>query len=187
MPLTPEDSESESFTSYDPATVRPSIDALPEEDLPGRSDAHEGSDVKRAEDVPRFDDRHKNDFEGLLYLGALQKKFKWLGHAFVIRTLTTDELLSVGLIVKEYEGTIGATKAYTTAVVALCTTTVDGEHLPFPYKDGPDIDYAENRFRYVARNWFPFTIDAVYDQYLALEQRVREVLAQMGEASGQTD
>lgn len=185
MPL-PEDSDQESYTPYDPATVRPPIDAPPAgEDAPAASDALGGPDVSGA-DLPEFDERHKEAFQGLLYLGALTKQFRWLGHTFVIRTLLTDELLMVGQIIKEYEGTVSSTRAYTTAMVAMCTTSVDGEHLPYPYKDGPDLDFAIDRFKYVGRNWYPFTIDQVYNEYLALEEKVREVLEAMGEASGQS-
>lgn len=185
MPLD-QDPDEGSYTPYDPVTVRPLIDAPPEgEDSPTVSDAHGGPDASRT-DLPVFDERHRDDFQGLLFLGALQKKFRWLGHTFLIRTLTTDELLMVGQIIKEYEGTVSATKAYTTSIVAMCTTSVDGEHLPFPYKEGPDLDFALDRFKYVARNWYPFTIDAIYNEYLALEEKVREVLDAMGEASGQS-
>lgn len=140
---------------------------------------------EKRDPLPEFDPRYTQPFEGLMFIGALTDSFKWLGHEFVIRTLTTDEVLSVALITAKYEGTLGAQRAYVTAVAAMATQTVDGEHLPTPYKkDDTGNSYAEGRFNFVKANWFSPTIDAVYNKYLILENTVREVVAEMGNASG---
>lgn len=190
MPL-PEDS-SESYASFDPTTVRPSLPdpAQSSSSAPGDTpESHDGTDVsgEQTEDarepLPEFDPKWREPFKGLLFLGALSKTYSWLGHEFTIRTLTTEEVLAVALITAKYEGTLGAQRAYVTAVVAMATQTVDGEHLPFPYKkDDLGNAYAEGRFNYVKANWFPYTIDAIYNHYLELEGTVREVLAEMGNA-----
>lgn len=192
MPLE-QDSPEESYGSYDPTTVRPSLpDPSQSSEAPGGAESHDGTDVSgegvaepTKAKLPEFDPRHREPFQGLMFLGALSKTYTWLGHKFEIRTLTTEEVLAVALITAKYESTMGSQRAYVTAVVALAVQTVDDEHLPFPYKkDDLGNAYAEGRFNYVKANWFPYTIDAIYTEYLVLENTVREVFAEMGNASG---
>lgn len=137
--------------------------------------------------LPGFDARYRQDFDGLLFIGALTKSFTWLGHSFVIKTLAVDEMLAVSLLVKHYEGSIGQGLAYRTAVAALAVTSIDGRDLPMPV--GPEEDpltWAEQRFSFAKARWFQFTIDAIYNEYLELEGRTQRVVDAMGEAFGPT-
>lgn len=159
------------FAPYDPAEAT---------EIPQGTPLGKGEDTE-AEAGP-FDARYKDDFEGLAFLGALEARFDYIGHRFHIRTLTTDELLAVARIVKDFEGTIGDTRAYATAVVALATVSVDGIGLPSPYEESSnDYAWAYDRFNYVKAKWFPFTIDYAYERFLLLEGRVRDVLTEMTE------
>lgn len=180
----------DSYAAYDPATVRSHISEPPpsSDDTSGASDSHPGADVsgpESEEPLPQFDPRHAEPFKGLMYLGALTKKFGWLGHSFTIRTLMTDEELAIGLLVKEWDGTIAQNRAYATAVVAACVQTVDGQELPGPAFEEPDDVRLRRRFNVVSTTWYPATIDAVFEQYVLLSATVGEVLTAMGEASGQ--
>lgn len=179
MPLE-EDPNEGSYESYDPSTVRPSPLAPPAlSDAPQEtSEALDGSDVETP--VPSFDRRHAEPFEGLMYLGALTKQFQWAGHQFRIRTLTTQEVLITTQITARYEGTMGENRAYSAAVVALATESVDDEALPFPYKESTGTEWADMRFNYVTGKWYAFTIDKVFSEYLELEGKAREVLDAMG-------
>lgn len=132
-----------------------------------------------------FDERYVDAFDGLIYLGALSKEFEWLGHRFVIRTLSTNELLHVGLIVKEYADTVVQGRAYASAMVALATMSVDDEQLPTPVMSHDNGSaWAHQRFNYVTSRWFPYTIDKVYSEYLELDKQASDVIEQMGKASG---
>lgn len=184
MPLEQDPNEG-SYASYDPATVRPAPLAPPasDEDTPqDSSEAHAGSDVIRP--GATFDERYREPFEGLMYLGALSKQFNWAGHQFHIRTLTTQEVLIVSQITARYEGTMGQNRAYAAAIVALATESVDGQPLPFPYKESVGTEWADMRFDYVTGKWYSYTIDAVFNEYLVLEGKAQEVLAEMGNLSG---
>lgn len=189
MPLQ-EDLDEGSYSAYDPSTVRPPpLDPPPlspglEADAPvDPSESHGAADVSTT--AVAFDERCKEPFVGLMYLGALSSDFSWAGHQFYIRTLTSMETLIVAQIAAKYEGTLGSNRAYTIAVVALATQSVDGQPLPFPYKEEVVADeWAWQRFRYVAGTWFSFSIDAVYTQYLLLEKKAREVAEAMGNLSG---
>lgn len=137
------------------------------------------------EESPEFDPRYVEPFEGLIYLGALTKEFEWLGHKFVIRTLTTNEMLIVPLVIKKWEGTIGHARAYGACMVALATVSIDGQSLPTPVESSEvGHTWAIHRFNHVTGRWFPYTIDKVYSEYLALEAQALETVEAMGKHSG---
>lgn len=140
---------------------------------------------RRDEDY-KFPDEHREDFRGLNFIGALTDTFEFLGHEFVIRTLTTDEVLAVAQIVKEYEGTQGFMRAYATAMAASCIITIDGQGLVTPIGEDNRTTYsmAWQRFNYAKSRWYPQTIDVIYAHYLALENRADDVIKEMGKASG---
>jgi hypothetical protein len=132
-----------------------------------------------------FDERYKLPFHGLAYLGALTNDFEWLGHKFIIRTLTADEELAVPLLIREWENTVGAQRAYVMAVAALCTVTIDDSALPTPIAEEPGYAWAFQKFNYAKARWFHYTFDKIYEQYLVMEDQVRKVLDELGKASGQ--
>lgn len=157
--------------SYDPGEVT---------QIPQGTPLGTGKDTE-GESGP-FDQRYKEDFEGLAFLGALEAHFSYIGHKFVIRTLTVNELLAVSQIMKEHVGTVGEMRAHATAMVALSVQSVDGIGLPVPFEEGgSDYAWAQQRFDYVKARWFPFTVDYVYERYLLLESRVNQVLAEMAD------
>lgn len=138
------------------------------------------------EPLPEFDPRVRQDFEGLLYLGKLTAQFEWMGHTFVIRTLTVGEVLEIGLIHREYVGTMADVKAYQAALSAACVVQIDRKFMPFPLTNEADDTPVRNRFEYVLNHWFPPTLDAIYENYLLLEARVDKVMEAMGKAYGWT-
>lgn len=129
-----------------------------------------------------FDERHRKDFEGLMFLGRLEDEFEWMGHTFVVRTVTVDELLQASLLTREYEGTLGADRAYLAAIAAAAIETVDGKPLVTPL--GRNDNVHAQKFKYIRENWYSWTVDAVYMRFRQLELRVQEILDAMGEASG---
>lgn len=135
-------------------------------------------------DLPAFDPRYREDFEGLMYLGKLTDTFDWMGHRFTIRTLVTDEILEVGIVHKPYVGSLADVKAYQAAVVAACVESVDGRPISIPLTNNDEDTSLRNKFNYVRRNWFPPVLDVIYEKYLLLEVRVSEVLDAMKKASG---
>lgn len=176
-----------------PANVRPTpgpevssqAPPPPTEPHPGADDGVEsGQGQAEEEPLPEFDPRVMQDFEGLLFLGKLTASFGWMGHRFVIRTLTVGEVLEVGLIHRDYVGTLADIKAYQAAVTAACVERVDNRSMPFPISNDSGDTPLINRFQYVIDHWFPPTLDAIYEEYLLLEARVEKVMAAMGKAHG---
>lgn len=197
MPLEPEETQGVpeeaplSLSPHDPTQrVRPtSPDPLPSSFAPGAfKESQPGADAPSGDELTPgipFDPRYKEPLEGLMFLGSSAVTFGFLGHEFVIRTLTQDEHLIAPLLIKKWAGTIGEPKAYVTAMVALCIVSVDGEGLPIPFEESKDeYAWAHMAFNHVKSRWFPYTIDHVYNQYQRLEAEVTRVLEAMGKASG---
>lgn len=161
-----------------------SSDAPPSDQEP--HPASDGDDEVQVEPLPEFDERMKQPFEGLLFLGRLQRTFHWMGHSFVIKTLNVDEILEVGLVHAKYVGTMGEVKAYQAAVVAASIVSVDGKPPPLPITNEASDTLLAARFEYVKGSWFPPTVDVCYEQYLFLEKQMFEVIEAMGKASGST-
>lgn len=171
------------IAAYDVTEVRPDLRGPDGPQTPREALLDESGAV-----LPSFDPRVAEPFTGLIFLGALKRSFVWLGHSFVVRTLTADEMMNVGLVIRPYMGTIGEQRAYTTAMVAACILTIDGQELPIPVGLGTDdMAWLDMRFQYVRRNLLDFTIDRIYTTYLELRQVVEQVVAAMEKASGLTD
>lgn len=133
--------------------------------------------------LKEFDPRYRQKFDGLTFLGRLEDSFDVYGHWFTIRTLTIDEGLEVGLVIKPWEGTQASMRAYQAAMVSACTVEVDGRPISIPLTNEVSDSALRNRFNYVRQHWFPPVLDVVYERYLLLEDEVEKVLGAMGEAS----
>jgi hypothetical protein len=188
MPFDPAGDESllpeeDVFLPSDLVEAVPDSTSGPETSSPAPStDGTTSDSAPKAEQVvpPEFDPRHREDFDGLLYLGALSHEFVWAGHRFKIRTLTTGELLEVALAQRAYRDSLGDSRAYVTAAVAACIVLVDGKPLPRPITtDISDTEFS-NKFGYVRDHWYSWVVDAVYEEFMKLEARATEILEAMG-------
>ena len=161
-------------------------EAFPSEEAPAADGPTEAPLELHAE--PHDEAAWREDFTGLLVMGALRGWFEWCGHRIAIKTLTTEEELLVAQLTREYEGGIGGTKAYATALAGLCVEAVDRQPMPVPLGEHPGQPnkWALERFNYALR-WYPPTIDAIFDAYLRLEARQRDVMAGLGKSSAQGD
>lgn len=140
-------------------------------------------EVPEVEEDLSFPEEMKRPFEGLFYIGALRRTFTFAGHQITIRTLTSDELLEVGLCALRYEGTGG--RAFGTALAAAALESIDGQPLPIPIvaHTGTPV---EHRFNWVKEKLYPPVVDAIYEEYRLLEMQVEAVLDAMGKAGGST-
>ena len=132
-----------------------------------------------------FPEESKLAFEGLFYIGMLRSTPTWAGHSFVIRTITSDEALEVGLVAARWRDTAAESRAYGTALVAACLESIDGKPVPSSIlADGTSpVQY---RFDWVKQKLHPPVVDYLYEEYRKLEVKVEEVLAAMGKAGGST-
>lgn len=167
------------YLAYDPAALKRPRD---DEDKPQSPASLYGED---GEALPTFDARYRDDFEGLMFLGALTHGFSWLGHQFVVRTLGEDDLMAIAQIVKPWQGTIAESRSYATAYAALAVVSVDGQSLPSPVGDGQgEYAWAYQRYQYAKGHWFSPTIDKIYSEARALDEKAYQVVVAMEKASG---
>jgi len=125
-----------------------------------------------------FPEEWKKEFEGLLYLGHLEKTVTSIPfHSFVVRTLTVNEKLQVSLITKEFVDSIGYGRAYRAAVVAAGLQSVDGRPL---VPATININYLRQKFDYVTNGWYDGVIDVLYQEIDQLESKVLIVLKELG-------
>lgn len=168
------------YGSFDPTAVQPTSGPTPSSSAPGT----DGGTREQTATPVEFDPKHREPFNGLMYLGALKSTFTWLGHEFVIRTLKTDEVIESGMLIQDVIGTQGEPKAYQAAILAACVLTVDSKILPIPLTDATSDTLMQNRYDYIRRHWFPPTLNEVYDRYIRLEIKAMEVVRAMGNHSG---
>lgn len=176
MFVAPEDPTNISATSPgDPVEQSSGPVALPATDVE-MSEAPEPS----PEDVVEFDPAYRQPFEGLLFIGKVTKQFKWLGHTFTLRTPTIEQMLEAGQLHKPYVGTVGDIKAWQSLMLAASIASVDGQPLPVPFTD--ETTELQQKFDYINRHWYPWTTDALYEQYIILDGEVAGVIEAMGKA-----
>jgi hypothetical protein len=125
-----------------------------------------------------FDDRWKQDFEGLLFLGKLEKEVTSIpSHKFLVRTLTVNEQLEVLLITQPYADGIGYARAYKAAVVAAGLVSIDGKELiPTDKKTA----VLRQKWDYVTNGWYEPVIDVLYEEIDQLHARMIEVCQEVG-------
>jgi hypothetical protein len=125
-----------------------------------------------------FDDRWKKDFEGLLYLGKLEKEITSIPlHKFIVRTLTVNEQLEVLLITQPYADGIGYARAYKAAVVAAGLVSIDGKELVQTDKSS---NVLRQKWDYVTNGWYEPVIDILYEEIDQLHARMIEVCQEIG-------
>lgn len=171
------------YAPYDPTELL-SIRATDSEDTPAEPPA--GGEQQP---LPSFDERYKDSFNGLVYIGALTRDFDLFGHRIKLRTLKQNEILMIGELTKPYMATLSEPKAYTQAVVSMALMTVDDKELPtMPLGDGPALaSWAADRFAWIGEQYHDTVVGAIYEQYLVLAETVAQVIEAMGKASGQPE
>lgn len=185
VPFPPEDDETGvgAPVTEDPppaSSPAPQVD----EESPGAVNT-EGETDPPAEpepELPEFDPKHKQAFDGLMFIGALTDEVKFAGHKFVIRTISSDDVLNIGLVTQKWNETTAAPRAFSLASVAAALVTIDGRDLPIPITNDPDDTWLLNRFNWCRTNLYPPVVDFLFEQQAALELKVQAVIDAMGEA-----
>lgn len=117
-----------------------------------------------------FDPQTRQAVEGLTFLGHLTKDVEFCGHTFTLRTLRAGEEIAAGQAIEETRGTVKEPEAWMGAQVALALITIDYDD-EFCPPAGPDqVAFAKARYRWLTTNWYPPTIDFLYQEYLDLKR-----------------
>jgi hypothetical protein len=134
-------------------------------------------------EVDEFTPEESEDFRNLLVVGRLAETVSILGHDITIRTLSVEEDLAVGLIIKPYLGSNSYERAYKTAIVAACVRDIDGE--PFGQALNSDQDaYEVLQFKFKKINkYYPIFLDEVYERFKKLENKLLPTVSRLGKIS----
>jgi hypothetical protein len=131
-----------------------------------------------SKNVETFPNEWKDEFEGLLFVGYLQREITRIPfHKFVVKTLTINDKLEISLLTKPYLESVGYGRAYKAAVVAAGLVSVDGKELVSSNKN---INVIKQKYDYVVNNWYDTTVELLYNEIEALENRVIIVLQELG-------
>lgn len=120
------------------------------------------------------------DFDGLAYLGYLSATVNDIPfHEFKMRTLLPGEKLEIVQICRDFEGSIGYSRAYRAAVVAASLTEVDGK--PIIANMAPDkrVGLVRQKFHYIINTWFDPVVNILYRTVDELEGRQSRIMRDM--------
>jgi hypothetical protein len=107
---------------------------------------------------------------GLVWLGYLADTFGLFGHSFTLRTLTRGDRLTVTLLTKEWEETLGMADAYQTAVVAAALVEVDGQPLTSVIPRANRQEQIRANFGMV-QDWYEPVVEALFERVAQLNLR----------------
>lgn len=128
--------------------------------------------------IETFPDAWKEEFEGLLFLGYLQKEVTQIPfHKFIVRTLTVNEKIEISLLTKPYVETVGFNRAWKAATVAAGLVSVDGKELISASKSK---NILLQKYEYVINNWYDIVIELLYNEIDMLESKSIIVLQELG-------
>jgi hypothetical protein len=174
------------FLSEDPNLE--SIEALPDsEDLgfaePGKSIPASDTDATFTSDDDRFysepvylDEEERANFETLVTFGKKSKQAQVWGHTILISTLTVEEELGIGLLVKPYMNSDAYTRAYKTAVVAASIHEIDGQPVYMPLSAKEDNNAILRKKWEKIKSYYPAVVDQMYRATTELEQELFSLL-----------
>lgn len=120
------------------------------------------------------------EFKNLLTLGRLTVTDDLAGHPVTIRTLTMDEDLAVGMVIKPYIGTDSYTRAYKTAMVAASVRDIDGLPVYTSIQDEQTLEVITKKFNIIKSKYYPLVIDELYKKFITLEEQLIPVVSRLG-------
>ena len=136
------------------------------------------TEPEETENISTFPEEWKEEFEGLLFLGYLQKEVTQIPfHKFVVKTLTINEKIEVSLLTKPYVESVGFNRAWKAAVVAAGLVSVDDRPLIASSKN---VNSLKQKFDYVTQNWYDIVVEILYEEIQRLEDDVVVVLGELG-------
>lgn len=131
-----------------------------------------------------LDSEEEELFENLLFVGKLEKVFKFAGHRIYLTTPTTDIELQIGLLTKPFINSDAYVRAFKTAVVAAFVQEIDGQPLYQSLKANEDIEYVMRRKFEIVSEYYPVIIDMIYSKTRELEQEMMPLVEKLGKTLG---
>lgn len=124
-----------------------------------------------------FPEEWRNDFEGLAYIGYLERVVPLPGHEVVLRTLLAGEKIQVVSIAQDLEGSVGYSRIYKAAAVAAALVSVDGRPIMIQEKNKGVV---RQKFEFVINLWHDVVIDYLFPYVKDLEARQVQIMKDSG-------
>ena len=138
------------------------------------------SPAQEEDEVTELTDEERSTFQSLLTIGQTTKKFDVLGHPVVLKTMTVNDELMVGLESKKYRGSEAFARAYQSAVVAASVVTIDGKQFYIPISpEESDSEVFEKRLEKV-HALYPLVVSEIYRNYMDLEKEFAQLAQKLG-------
>lgn len=146
------------------------------------AEADDGPEDDPVEEFTVFDPRHRDAFEGVMWLGHLEDTFEAFGHSFTIKTLTAGEKLAVARLIMDFERSVAYGRAFHAACAAAALLTIDGRPVPVAQRPGPDGNpsVVRQKYEWLVGTFYEPVIEVIFAKLDALEAQVLEVLAELG-------
>lgn len=158
-------------------------ESLPDNEDLGFAPPQPGAPTEGPEAEPTLTSDERYHFAHAIEIGKMTRTGTVFGHTVTVRTMTFAEELAVGLLIKEYAGTLAQPKAYKAAVVAACLTSVDGASFYTPIKKMSPAELVEAKYQQIVDYYTPF-VEAVYGIIREMEAGVTELLEKLGKSEG---
>lgn len=134
------------------------------------------------EEVPEtvLTDEERAQFRTLLTIGKRTKKITVFDHPIVIRSLTCDDEIRIGLYVKDHRESTAFPRVYQCATVAAAIKSVDGKSWENVLEANPDpeVVFRHKYEQVVALN--PLVVQAVYEKVTEMELEFAELMEKVG-------
>lgn len=152
------------------------------------------SGVKKPTEVPVPDTSEKESeglspeehalFSSLLTCGRKINTVDIFNHIVVVHSLCGDDDLRIGLYVKEFQGSLGESRAYQIGVAAAGIETIDGTPLVTPlFANADESTLFDEKVKRVAK-MYPVVINRIYRAVLDAEKDFVELTVRLGKSNG---
>jgi len=114
----------------------------------------------------------QQNFESIITFGKKTAVDEVFGHSVFLSTLTVEEELQIGLLVKPYLNTDAYYRAYKTAVVAASVKEIDGQPVYQPMSAHEDSNQIMRKKWDKIKTFYPIIVDSMYNCVTRLEEEL---------------